>query len=250
MPRGHCARSQPAARPDAARAPPRAGSSFTELARASGLSKTILGRIEAGDGNPSIETLWRISQALALPLGALLEDEGRPNARVIRARSGEQVRAESGMTGWLVHADGRDHRTELYDLEYPRARSIAATPTSRGRRRSSSAWRDASGSARWARRPSSGPGDAILFAADAPHSYEALRDTRVLCWMLYAPRHMRRRSDLVAPVLAGCVTALVGFSGSFPVVLAGLRAVGADREEAASGLLAALRRRRRRRDPA
>ena len=49
---------------------------------------------------------------------------------------------------------------------------------------------------------------------------------------------MRGRPDLVAPVLAGCVTALVGFSGSFPVVLAGLHAVGADREEATSGLLA------------
>jgi benzoate membrane transport protein len=49
---------------------------------------------------------------------------------------------------------------------------------------------------------------------------------------------MRVRSDLVAPVLAGCVTALVGFSGSFPVVLAGLHAVGADRKEATSGLLA------------
>jgi benzoate membrane transport protein len=49
---------------------------------------------------------------------------------------------------------------------------------------------------------------------------------------------VRRRSDLVAPVLAGCVTALVGFSGAFPVVLAGLRAAGADRAQAASGLLA------------
>ncbi|MEA2179912.1 MAG: benzoate rane transport protein, partial [Solirubrobacteraceae bacterium] len=50
---------------------------------------------------------------------------------------------------------------------------------------------------------------------------------------------MRARSDLLAPVLAGCVTALVGFSGSFPVVLAGLRAAGADAGQAASGLLAA-----------
>ena len=31
------------------------------------------------------------------------------------------------------------------------------------------------------------------------------------------------------PVLAGVVTALVGFGGAFPVVLAGLRAVGAER---------------------
>jgi benzoate membrane transport protein len=46
------------------------------------------------------------------------------------------------------------------------------------------------------------------------------------------------RTDLVAPVVAGCVTALVGFSGAFPVVLAGLRASGADASEAASGLLA------------
>ncbi|HEX2314454.1 MAG TPA: benzoate/H(+) symporter BenE family transporter, partial [Thermomonospora sp.] len=40
------------------------------------------------------------------------------------------------------------------------------------------------------------------------------------------------------PVLAGVVTALVGFASSFAVVLAGLRAVGADPRQAASGLLA------------
>ncbi|WP_089154616.1 benzoate/H(+) symporter BenE family transporter [Micromonospora sp. NBS 11-29] len=39
------------------------------------------------------------------------------------------------------------------------------------------------------------------------------------------------------PVLAGVVTALVGFASSFTVVLAGLRAVGADPAQAASGLL-------------
>jgi benzoate membrane transport protein len=40
------------------------------------------------------------------------------------------------------------------------------------------------------------------------------------------------------PVLAGIVTALVGFTSSFAVVLAGLRGVGASPAEAASGLLA------------
>ncbi|MGH3251583.1 MAG: benzoate/H(+) symporter BenE family transporter [Trebonia sp.] len=40
------------------------------------------------------------------------------------------------------------------------------------------------------------------------------------------------------PVLAGILTALVGFTSSFAVVLAGLRAVGASPVEAASGLLA------------
>jgi len=45
-------------------------------------------------------------------------------------------------------------------------------------------------------------------------------------------------SDRLQPVLAGLVTALVGFTSSFAVVLAGLRAVGATPAQAASGLLA------------
>ncbi|WP_125776524.1 benzoate/H(+) symporter BenE family transporter [Antribacter gilvus] len=43
---------------------------------------------------------------------------------------------------------------------------------------------------------------------------------------------------LTTPVLAGLLTALVGFTSSYAVVLAGLRAVGATPGQAASGLLA------------
>ncbi|PKQ33627.1 MAG: benzoate transporter [Actinobacteria bacterium HGW-Actinobacteria-11] len=43
---------------------------------------------------------------------------------------------------------------------------------------------------------------------------------------------------LSRPILAGVVTALVGFTSSFAVVLTGLDAVGADAAQAASGLLA------------
>src|ERR671927_244107 len=43
---------------------------------------------------------------------------------------------------------------------------------------------------------------------------------------------------LVKPVMAGIVTALVGFTSTFAVVLSGLRAVGADPQQASSGLLA------------
>jgi len=42
----------------------------------------------------------------------------------------------------------------------------------------------------------------------------------------------------VQPVIAGLVTALVGFTSSFAVVLAGLESVGATKDQAASGLLA------------
>jgi benzoate membrane transport protein len=42
----------------------------------------------------------------------------------------------------------------------------------------------------------------------------------------------------VQPIVAGLVTALVGFTSSFAVVVAGLRAAGADPSQAASGLFA------------
>lgn len=45
-------------------------------------------------------------------------------------------------------------------------------------------------------------------------------------------------SPLLQPVTAGVVTGLVGFTGAFVVVLTGLTAAGADRDQAASGLLA------------
>ncbi len=48
----------------------------------------------------------------------------------------------------------------------------------------------------------------------------------------------RAGGGISQPVVAGLVTALVGFAGAFTVVLAGLRGAGASAEQAASGLLA------------
>ncbi|MBS1897949.1 MAG: benzoate/H(+) symporter BenE family transporter [Actinobacteria bacterium] len=50
--------------------------------------------------------------------------------------------------------------------------------------------------------------------------------------------HAHPRSPLSRPIMAGVVTALVGFTSSFAVVLTGLAAVGANHAQAASGLLA------------
>jgi benzoate membrane transport protein len=55
---------------------------------------------------------------------------------------------------------------------------------------------------------------------------------------LKTPRPGRQSTLDSRPVVAGFVTALVGFTSSFAVVLSGLKAVGADPAQAASGLLA------------
>jgi|1186.fasta_scaffold856831_2 transcriptional regulator with XRE-family HTH domain len=160
--------------------------SLGDLARASGLSKTILARIERGDGNPSVETLWRVSRALDVPLSSLLSPPTGPRVRAIPARTGQPLQSEGGMEAWLLHAAGRDHRSEVYDIELPKGvdqRTDAHLPGTeelivcvRGRVRVGP----------YEQEVELGPGDAAWFTADVDHHYVALRDARTLCWMIYA----------------------------------------------------------------
>lgn len=46
-----------------------------------------------------------------------------------------------------------------------------------------------------------------------------------------------RRESIASPIIAGVIASITGFASSFVIVIAGLRAVGASPDEAASGLL-------------
>ena len=161
------------------------GMSLGDLARASGLSKTILARIEGGSGNPSVETLWRISHALAVPLGTFLTDDAEPRVKVVRARTGDQLHADSGMEAWLVHAEGREHRSELFELSLPAGVEQSTGAHLPGTREVVVCVRGRVRVGPLGEEADLGPGDAVWFAADAPHRYVGLRDARALNWVLY-----------------------------------------------------------------
>jgi transcriptional regulator with XRE-family HTH domain len=161
------------------------GLSIAEMARSCGLSRTILARIEAGAGNPSVETLWRVSRALNVPLGALLAEDSAPRIRHIPARDGEPLHADSGMRAWTVHADGREHRCELYDLELPAGAEQSTGAHLPG---TEEVLVCVSGRARIGpvgEEVEIGPGESVWFVADRDHRYVALEDTRLLNLMLY-----------------------------------------------------------------
>ena len=93
--------------------------SLGELSRVTGLSKTSLARLEAGDGNPSLETLWRVGRALGLSVGQMLEERVPGAATVLRRGDGPIVESSFGMRGRLLHTDHSRHRTELFELDLP-----------------------------------------------------------------------------------------------------------------------------------
>ena len=161
------------------------GMSLGDLARASGLSKTILAKIESGAGNPSVETLWRVSRALTLPLGALLAEDEAPRVRAIPARTGEALAADAGMAAWLIHADGREHRSEVYELAFEAGveqRTDAHLP---GTEEVVVCLEGTLHVGPLGESVTLGPGDAVWFAADVAHAYVAPAASRALCWMLY-----------------------------------------------------------------
>ncbi|MGH3282149.1 MAG: helix-turn-helix domain-containing protein [Trebonia sp.] len=69
------------------------GLSLTELARRAGIAKSTLSQLESGSGNPSLETLWALANALGVPLSRLI-DPPNSDVRVIRADEGAVMRAE------------------------------------------------------------------------------------------------------------------------------------------------------------
>lgn len=69
--------------------------SVTELAKRAGIAKSTLSQLEAGSGNPSLETLWALAMALDVPVSRLISQPSRP-VQVIRAHEGTPALSEQG----------------------------------------------------------------------------------------------------------------------------------------------------------
>src|SRR5262249_19422585 len=61
------------------------GLSLERLARASGVSRAMLGQIELGQSTPTINVLWKIARALAVPFSALITNRAAGRTMVMAA---------------------------------------------------------------------------------------------------------------------------------------------------------------------
>ena len=152
----------------------RAGISLAELARRAGVAKSTLSQLEAGTGNPSIETLWSLGVALGIPFSRLVEPLA-PSVRVIRSGEGPLLAADQAdFVAALLSAGSPHTRRDIYvmELEPGKPREAEAHIPGSFEHVVVAAGRMKAG-------PSSepvelGPGDYIAFPGDVPHHYEAL----------------------------------------------------------------------------
>src|SRR5262245_63937220 len=88
----------------------RAGLSLSELAKRAGVAKSTLSQLEAGTGNPSVETLWALGVALDVPFSRLVEAP-RQTVRVVRAGEGP-----------VTYSEQANYAATLLSSSPPRAR--------------------------------------------------------------------------------------------------------------------------------
>lgn len=161
------------------------GLTIGALARQTHLSKSTISLIEAGTANPSLEVLWRLTQALGVPLGALLGAEQRPAPRLIRAGEGTVVSSESGARLRLLLAQVRQHRTEVYELSLGKEEGYVSAAHTVGTEEFLVCLEGRLEVGPQGQEASLESGDAIWFVADQPHGYRTVEGARALALMLY-----------------------------------------------------------------
>ncbi|MFG1685478.1 helix-turn-helix domain-containing protein [Nonomuraea sp. NPDC049269] len=143
------------------------GMSQAELARRTGLSKATLSQLEAGMGNPTIDTLDSVAVALAIPLTDLLIRHGDPGTVHIAST----VAGQDEPTRELLRRISGGHSLEIWRLRLPPNTTVDGIPHAPG---TTEHLLVASGNLLAG--PADDPrrleaGDMLAFAGDAPHRY-------------------------------------------------------------------------------
>lgn len=152
----------------------RAGLSLSEAAKRAGIAKSTLSQLEAGTGNPSIETLWALGVALDVPFSRLV-DPPRSAVQVIRAGEGSGVASEQAhFIGKLLSSGPANTPRDIYIITLEPGAPRHAEPHIAGTVEHLTV---AAGQMRAGPRDGAielAAGDYACFPGDVPHLYEAL----------------------------------------------------------------------------
>lgn len=166
-----------------------AGMSIGALARAAGLAKTSISNIEGGLSNPSLETLWRLADALGVSLGALLHTDAGDRIQVIRSGQGAPFSSPSGLSGRLLFASGPSGRTEVTVTTMVPGTNHMSAPHPPGTRELIYCLSGDLAVGPLGDEHELTCDDAAIFTADEPHSYVSASGAQVI--VLMTSQHAR-----------------------------------------------------------
>lgn len=161
------------------------GLSLERLAKASGVSRAMLGQIELGQSAPTINVLWKISRALDLPFSALMSATGGDGTRVMRARQAKHLSShDGGFVSRALFPFDEPRRVEFYELLLKARREEHAEPHPPGTLENLVVTRGTLELEAGTERHLLAQGDAILFEADRPHVYRNVGTDELLMYLV------------------------------------------------------------------
>lgn len=167
------------------------GLSLERLARASGVSRAMLGQIELGKSTPTINVVWKVARALGVPFSALITDPGAGRPTVMRASTARVLKSRDGaFVSRALFPFDEPRDVEFYELSLAPASVERADAHPPGTRENLVVVEGLLGMVIGGSRHRVGAGDAILFEADVPHEYWNDGDgtLRMYLVMTYGPR--------------------------------------------------------------
>jgi transcriptional regulator with XRE-family HTH domain len=163
----------------------RRGLSLERLSRQSRVSRAMLSQIELGRSAPSVNVVWRIASALAVPFSALLSAQPSKGPRVLHAHKAQVTGNHDGsFTSRALYPREPRRSSEFYQLTI-KPRGIGAAQAYAPQ--TSANIVAASGSVRIKLGASIirlAEGDAAVFEADVEQVYENVGDDQAVLYLV------------------------------------------------------------------
>jgi transcriptional regulator with XRE-family HTH domain len=161
------------------------GLSLERLARASGVSRAMLGQMELGKSTPTINVLWKVAQALDVSFSTLLSHRAGHKTSVLSRTESKVLTSHDGtFRSRALFPFDEPRSTEFYELRLAVGGVERADPHRPGTTENLVV---ASGSLRLIvaqERFSLHDGDAVLFQADVAHEYHNTGDVEVVMYLV------------------------------------------------------------------
>lgn len=161
------------------------GLSLERLARASGVSRAMLGQIELGQSTPTINVLWKIARALAVPFSALITNRSAGRTTVMAAARAKVLTSHDGaFSSRALFPFDAPRTVEFYELRLAPHAVEQADAHPPGTTENLVVTRGELEMTVGAERHALGTGDAILFEADVPHLYRNVGAAELVMYLV------------------------------------------------------------------
>lgn len=162
--------------------------SMDELAKLSGVSKSMLAQIERGAGNPTVSTLWKISNGLKVPFDALIIQR-ECSYEIVSPASIQPLLENNGkVKNYPLFPDNENRKFAIYHLEFSPESCLISDPHLLGTTEFITVYKGSLEINVDNKRFNLNPYESLRFNADRVHSYKNNTNDLVLVHMiLYNP---------------------------------------------------------------